>query len=109
MEDEATQLAKEVGCVACVLGDASTATNASCNIDMEVLKQYDQLYRPQLWPSVDSEDAPSPALLDDRALGSILGSCVADAAASGVHWIYDLDALAAIDAERRQQVRWHAR
>jgi hypothetical protein len=34
------------------------------------------------------------------------GAAVADAAAMGVHWIYDLDLLRQLEAERtRQQVR----
>lgn len=35
-----------------------------------------------------------------RALGCVLGAAAADAAAMGVHWVYDLSLLEAWDAER---------
>ncbi|KAJ3594375.1 hypothetical protein NHX12_003682 [Muraenolepis orangiensis] len=40
--------------------------------------------------------------LADRAVGAILGSAVADAAAQPLHWVYDLQKLRALLAERPQ-------
>lgn len=42
---------------------------------------------------------PSPGARG-RAFGCVLGAAVADAAAMGVHWVYDLSLLEAWDAER---------
>lgn len=48
LEDEASKLAKEVGCVQCVLGETS---GTGCNFDVEELEMYSQLYRVGPWPA----------------------------------------------------------
>ncbi len=42
------------------------------------------------------------AQLASRAQSAIAGSLLADAAAMGVHWVYDLDLLESYKQERRQ-------
>mmetsp|Transcript_31082 Transcript_31082/g.80970 ORF Transcript_31082/g.80970 Transcript_31082/m.80970 type:complete len:576 (+) Transcript_31082:133-1860(+) len=87
--DESTALAKEVGCVACVLGDTSCAVDGQ-SFSEDELKLYQELQPVAPWG-----DSGTGAALEcaNRALGSIVGSLVADAAAMGVHWVYDLEAL----------------
>jgi hypothetical protein len=43
--------------------------------------------------------------LRDRALAAVVGSLTADAAAMGVQWIYDLEAIAKLEKQRQQEVR----
>ncbi|KAJ9525938.1 hypothetical protein QJQ45_009406 [Haematococcus lacustris] len=129
LEDEATALAKEIGCVACILGDPSCAANTS-PLSQEEQDAYFVLHPPAPWPSnvaslphtvqaalqhasggnslipgsVES-NGPSHCLpltvevLADRARGSVLGSLVADAAAMGVHWVYDLNLMQQLERE----------
>ncbi|KAJ9526617.1 hypothetical protein QJQ45_017626 [Haematococcus lacustris] len=129
LEDEATALAKEIGCVACILGDPSCAANTS-PLSQEEQDAYFVLHPPAPWPSDvaslphtvqaalqrasggDSlipgsvaSNSPSHCLpltvevLADRAQGSVLGSLVADAAAMGVHWVYDLNLMQQLERE----------
>lgn len=52
-------------------------------------------------PSIPPHYSPGhdAAVLGSRAQGAVVGSLVADAAAMGVHWVYDLDTMAALAAE----------
>ncbi|GLC50861.1 hypothetical protein PLESTB_000440000 [Pleodorina starrii] len=125
LEDEASQLAARVGCVACVLGEPGQQPEEQaslCNLDPAVLVPYQELHPVLPWPQPAaradsaSEQQPQPPqqqlpplgvgweLLEARALGCVVGSALADAAAMGVHWVYDLAVLDEIERERRQQV-----
>ncbi|GLC39730.1 hypothetical protein PLESTM_000933600 [Pleodorina starrii] len=125
LEDEASQLAARVGCVACVLGEPGQQPEQAslCNLDPAVLVPYQELHPVLPWPQPGvradsaSEQQPQPQqqqlppplgvgseLLEARALGCVVGSALADAAAMGVHWVYDLAVLDDIERERRQQV-----
>ncbi|KAF5832002.1 hypothetical protein DUNSADRAFT_12317 [Dunaliella salina] len=87
--DESTALAKEVGCISCVLGDTSCAMDGESVPEGE-LKLYQELQPVAHWKNSGTGAASECA---NRAMGSIIGSLVADAAAMGVHWIYDLETL----------------
>ncbi|PNH12277.1 Crystallin J1A [Tetrabaena socialis] len=119
LEDEASELAATVGCVVCVLGDApqqdASAEPSLCTTDPAVFKPYYQLQPALPWPTAATA-APTTtatvptaagglpeAALRGRAVGCVLGSALADAAAMGVHWMYDLGALEELAAERRPQ------
>eukprot|EP00198_Chlamydomonas_reinhardtii_P003957 XP_001693293.1 predicted protein [Chlamydomonas reinhardtii] len=78
LEDEASALAAKVGCVACVLGD-------------DVAQQHHH----------QEQQQQSAALLQSRAVSAVVGSSLADAAAMGVHWVYDLGIMDQYEAERR--------
>lgn len=124
LEDQATVLAREVGCVMCVLGDPA------CNPAHQVGKAEAAAYLTNMpvppWPAPPRHGAPDslphtshllPAagalpepdgggggdggpgggaanMYEARAVGAVVGGLVADAAAAGVHWVYDLDLLA---------------
>lgn len=69
---------------------------------------YATLHSPSLWPgdalAADKRNKSAgikgPGVCD-RATAAVLGAVVADAAAQGVHWVYDVEQLAAWEAERR--------
>eukprot|EP00955_Chlamydomonas_euryale_P060314 357678-Chlamydomonas_euryale.AAC.4 len=149
LEDEASDLASKVGCVACVLGDAGRVGGAGaedglgprvCAADPELLSRYGQTYRAGSWQDAVATAAATAAAagvaaaaasraagsaeatgrdtfaggsaaagacaasLRDRARGAVVGGAVADAAAMGVHWLYDLDVLASLDGEAAAHV-----
>ncbi|KXZ44235.1 hypothetical protein GPECTOR_70g465 [Gonium pectorale] len=98
LEDEASALAAKVGCVACVLGEPGQSSDdqpSLCNLDPATLLPYRSLHPARKWPP---RDAP---LLARRSVGAVEGSALADAAAMGVHWVYDLETLRRLEVERR--------
>ncbi|KAG2433550.1 hypothetical protein HYH02_012667 [Chlamydomonas schloesseri] len=108
LEDEASALAAKVGCVACVLGDDAAQKDAEpslCNLDPNTLLPYQRLHRALPWRQQQEqqpvEHQPSAALLQSRAVAAAVGSSLADAAAMGVHWVYDLATMEQYEAERR--------
>ncbi|EFJ42871.1 hypothetical protein VOLCADRAFT_97046 [Volvox carteri f. nagariensis] len=102
LEDEASELAARVGCVACVLGEPSQDQDqpSLCTLDPAVLVPYEQLIAVPPWRSLSS---PGSEALEARALGCVVGSALADAAAMGVHWVYDMTVLDDLEQDRRQQ------
>ncbi|GIL86715.1 hypothetical protein Vretifemale_14962 [Volvox reticuliferus] len=129
LEDEASELSARVGCVACVLGESDQEGQEQpslCTLDPAVLVPYQRLYPVPPWLDGRSEPQlePKPTLpqllqqrpypkpqsellafraseLGARALGCVIGSALADAAAMGVHWVYDLALMDEIERERR--------
>ena len=110
-------------------GTGSPSGRSACDIDPAVLQQYATLYRPSTWQeaaqhfehlhplqdvpegmrrlpgSSGNETGPTSTLTSRlRAQGAMLGACVADAAAMGVHWVYDLQLLVSLQEERCAQV-----
>ncbi|GIL51707.1 hypothetical protein Vafri_7642 [Volvox africanus] len=134
LEDEASELAARVGCVACVLGESGQEGQEQpsiCTLDPELLVPYQRLHPVLPWldgrsePPLDlktllqqplqqqpySQPRSEPLALraselGARALGCVLGSALADAAAMGVHWVYDLALMDEIERERRHMVRY---
>ncbi|GLI69252.1 hypothetical protein VaNZ11_013830 [Volvox africanus] len=129
LEDEASELAARVGCVACVLGEEGQEQPSLCTLDPALLVPYQRLHPVLPWldrrsePQVDVKTPlhqPLPqqpysqprsellafraSVLGARALGCVLGSALADAAAMGVHWVYDLALMDEIEKERRHLV-----
>jgi hypothetical protein len=88
-----------------------------CNLDPSVLLPYERMHPVLPWRQVsdqylEQQQQPQPhrQLLGDtelaaRAVACVVGSALADAAAMGVHWVYDLAILDEIEQDRRQQVR----
>ncbi|KAG2498090.1 hypothetical protein HYH03_003848 [Edaphochlamys debaryana] len=104
LEDQASELAARVGCVACVLGDDDAAQDPAeaslCNLDMDSLEPYSRLHPAAPWAQGPGGAAAAAAA---RAAAAVVGSAVADAAAMGVHWVYDLSQLEVLEAERRAE------
>ena len=128
LEDEASELTRRVGCVQCVLGGGGSTPvednkgTSACNMDPEIIEQYSRRYLPNTWVDAELQYARKhlnsnmstsaslkepdvfSSLSRSRARGAMLGGAVADAAAMGVHWVYDLELLEALQAERMAQV-----
>ncbi len=88
-------LGAQVGCVACVLGDPSCGS-AGDALSADEQRDFFQLIPVPGWGSSSTGAGAFRA----RARGAVVGSLVADAAAMGVHWVYDLDVLQALADER---------
>eukprot|EP00798_Chlamydomonas_sp_ICE-L_P026219 gene26219-11951_t len=113
VEDEASELARIVGCAPCILGqESASAACAALDPLEEVL--YQQLHAVQPWcEAVQESQAGSTQLkrnklvseLSGGVVSMVVGSVVADAAATGVHWIYDMEAVGKLLDVRRQEAQ----
>lgn len=103
----------QVGCVACVLGDPTCG--AATVVGAAEAAAYLTLLPAAPWPSSStsssSSDGVTPAqaaVLRARTMGAVMGSLVADAAAAGCHWIYDLDLMTTLAQEATNRHLTHS-
>jgi ADP-ribosylglycohydrolase len=98
VEDLSLSLAMEAGCTDCILGsDKRSEVNSKISGWNEA---YESRHIPTPWSSLSpSPPGPPPHIIRERAYGCILSSLTADAAATGVHWIYDMALLSSIEEE----------
>lgn len=90
LDAQALELANSIGCPSCRTTPVASADSAAAP-DATAL-EYAGLQLVTPWPTTGAAG---------RALGAVLGSAVADAAAMGVQWIYDVTRLQALLQERR--------
>ena len=91
-----------------------------CAADPEVLERYGRLYKPNSWHEAEEyywrcrtdrsgSGSTHPTQLSPllssrkRAEGAVVGGAVSDAAAMGVHWVYDLDLIAQLQEGREAE------
>jgi hypothetical protein len=106
--DEATAAYKEMAALddralELALSASVQPTAAACEQHAARYPDYSTLHRPFAWGSPgaanSSEAGMEPALVRGRAMGAVVGAVVADAAAMGVHWVYDVALLGTWEAE----------
>ena len=105
LEDLSLSLATQSGCVSCILGGSDESNSSEHGHASELSPSYETLHIPTAWTSLTrgssmgSSIIAPPNIVRERATGAIISSGVADAAATGVHWIYDTLLLRSIESE----------